>query len=382
MIERKLRVVVLMGGSSNEKETSLDSGRNVVYKLSSKKYDVIPVFVDKNNKLYPLTTRLLVHNATSEIELGLDRSTRINWHDLPKIADFVFIGLHGGSGENGSVQGALEMLELPYNGPRIMASALCMDKYKTNSFLRKCGFSVPNHFLITKSEWENARSECLKNITKILSYPLIVKPHNDGCSVFVARIENDQELEFYIDKLLTQTKSHALIEECIMGMELTVGVVGNEFPKALPPSQSIAQGGVLSMEEKFLPGAGENQTPAPVSLEILHLIQDTIARAYKALGCVGYSRIDCFYQNASQSPTGSDRIVILECNTLPALTPATCLFHQAAELDITPSNFLDLIISLGLQEHRKTFGDASEIASIKEFELSPLLSQFESQLTM
>ncbi len=381
-MDKKLRIIVLMGGSSNEKETSLDSGRNVVYKLSSQKYEALPVFVDKNNELYPLTTRLLVHNATSEIEFGLDRSTRINWHDLPTMADFIFIALHGGVGENGSVQGALEMLGMPYNGPGVMASALCMDKYKTNSLLKKYGFSVPENILITKREWNQDKANCLESIKKNLHYPLIVKPHNDGCSVFVARIENDRDLESHIDQLLTKTQSHALIEECITGIELTVGVVGNEFPKALPPSQSIAQRGVLSMEEKFLPGAGENQTPAPLPSNILRFVQDTLVRVYMALGCVGYSRIDCFYQNASQSPTGSDRIVILECNTLPALTPATCLFHQAAELDIMPSEFLDLVISLGLQEYQRKGGCQFTKDNVKNFELSPLLLQFQKQLSM
>ncbi len=248
-MHKKLRVAVLMGGASNEKETSLDSGRNVAYKLSSKKYEAIPLFVDKQMELYPLTTRLMVHNATCEIERELDRSTKINWHDLPTIADFVFIGLHGGLGENGAVQGALEVLKMPYNGPGVLASSLCMDKYKTNSFLKLKGFCVPNHVLITKKEWICDKNNCLEKIKTVLqSFPLIVKPHNDGCSVFVAKITTEKQLIEHVDALFEQTKAHALVEEYIEGMELTVGVVGNDVPYAFPPSQSIAFNGVLAAQ--------------------------------------------------------------------------------------------------------------------------------------
>ena len=123
-----------MGGASNEKEISLESGRNIVYKLSPEKYVVLPLFVDKNSELHHLTQRLLVRNSTTEIEQLIDPALKVCWGDLPALADFVFIALHGGHGENGSVQGTLEMLGLPYNGSGVLASALCMDKFKTNVF--------------------------------------------------------------------------------------------------------------------------------------------------------------------------------------------------------------------------------------------------------
>ena len=111
----------------------------------------------------------------------------------------------------------------------------------------------------------------------------------------------------------------------------------------------MTQGDILSLEEKFLPGAGENQTPAPLSQEATQLVQKTVAEVFKTVGCSGYSRIDCFYQNEETSPTKKERVVILEINTVPALTPATCLFHQAAEIGIKPMDFIDLIITFGLQ---------------------------------
>lgn len=373
---KKLRVAVLLGGDTNERETSLDTGRNVCYKLSPHKYEVTPLFVDSKRELYPLTQKLLVHNATKEIEHDLDRSTKINWHDLPQIADFVFIGLHGGSGENGSVQGTLEMLGLPYNGPGIEASALCIDKYKTNSLLQQHGFFVPKNSLITKKEWQQNKKELLKTITKKLPLPVIVKPHNDGCSVGVSKATTEKELHKSIEVIFTTTQANVLVEECISGMELTVGVIGNEKPQALPPSQAVTVNGVLSMQEKFLPGAGENQTPAPLDKDATQLVQETVEDAYKTAGCSGYSRIDCFYQKATQSPTKQERVVIIEINTVPALTPATCIFHQAAEIGIKPMDFIDLLVSFGIERQKgvslqkRDYGDEKKKSSTTSSQLS------------
>jgi D-alanine--D-alanine ligase len=350
----KKRIALLIGGRSDEKETSLDSGRNVFYKLNRHTYDPIPLFVDNNLELYHLTQAQLVRNSTTEITALLDQSQKIKWNDLPTIADFVFIALHGGEGENGAVQGTLEMLGLPYNGSSVLASALCMNKHKANQLFAAHGFHVPRNTLITKEQAPDIHDIVTHNsfIQECLATNsgLIAKPHDDGCSVMVQKITTQAELISAIS-LILEHKQAALIEEYIVGMELTVGVVGNDNPSALPPSQAVATNGILTIEEKFLPGAGENQTPAPLPQDALTLVQRTVENAYKTAGCKGYARIDCFYQTAQQSPTGNERVVILEVNTLPGMTPATCLFHQAAEIGLRPSAFIDTIITLGFEEH-------------------------------
>lgn len=364
---KKLRVAVLLGGNSHEKEISLESGRNVVYKLSTKKYETIPVFVDALLRLHVLTTAQLVANSTHEIEEIVKNNQPLAWDDLSAIADFVFIALHGGLGENGGVQGALEMLGLPYNGSSILASALCMDKYKTTFYLRNAGFDVPHNILINNDEWQD-KEKSLATILNQLCFPLIVKPHDDGCSVMVKKVDDKASLEDAIIEILSSGKEYALVEEYVVGMELTVGVLGNDNPQALPPSQAISQHAILSITEKFLPGAGENQTPAPLPQEALVFVQRTIENVFKAVGCRGYARIDCFYQSAEQSPTGKERLVILEINTLPGLTPATCIFHQAAEIGLRPMDFIDQVVQLGLQQHGK-----EETMAVKKQESSPTL---------
>ncbi len=347
----KLRVAVLFGGPSQEREISLESGRNSIYKLSPQKYVVTPLFADKKMHLYQITNAQLVLNTTQEIIDSLQPEQNVSWQSLKTTFDFVFIGLHGGPGEDGSVQGMLEMLDVPYNGSSILASALCMDKYKTAQYLKAAGFETPSNFLIHHDEWNKSEKSVLKKITSKINPPFIVKPHDDGCSIMVQKVGNPQELSHAIETIFKQGKSSVLVEEYITGMELTVGVLGNEFPQALPPSQAVVHNAILSIEEKFLPGAGENITPAPLPKETLLAIQKTMEQVYKELGCAGYARIDCFYQSKQESPTNKERIILLEVNTLPALTPATCFFHQAAEVGMKPMECIDKIIEYGLAMH-------------------------------
>jgi D-alanine-D-alanine ligase len=351
MNTQKRTIAVLMGGPSHEREISLESGRNVTYKLSPHKYNVLPIFVDKNMHLFAITQSQLVRNSTKEIEETVTPAQRLTWHDLKKQADFVFIGLHGGPGENGAVQGILEMLEIPYNGASVFASALCMDKYKTAHYLKAHGFDVPQQIYITADEWKHSKETILENIKTSITIPCIVKPYDDGCSIMIQKIKKLSALSSAIETIFSHKKTGVLIEEWISGMELTVGVIGNNTPHALPPSQAIATGDILSIEEKFLPGTGENQTPAPLSASTIQLVQRTMEKIYTAIGLQGYARIDCFYQTSEQSPTGKERIIILEINSLPGLTPATCIFHQAAEIGLKPMDFIDKIVELGFEAH-------------------------------
>lgn len=352
METKKLKVAVLIGGNTNEREISLESGRNITYKLSPQKYDAIPVFVDKNMELYKLNNRQLVRKSTKEIQDMLEPQDKIMWNDLPEIADFVFIGLHGGKGENGCVQGTLEMLGLPYNGSSVLASSLCANKFETNKFLASQGLDIPKSVLISKEEFISNKDIVVEKIQSQIEFPFIMKPHDDGCSVMVKKIKNAEQLKESLFEFFESEKEFVMLEELITGMELTVGVIGNDMAVALPPSQAVASGGILSIEEKFLPGAGENQTPAPLAKEALSLVQKNMEIAYKALGCSGYVRIDCFYESAQQSKTGKERVIFLEVNTLPGMTPATCIFHQAAEIGIKPMDFIDLIVELGLEKHK------------------------------
>lgn len=348
-MKQKSKIGVIFGGASHEKEISLESGRNVIYKLqTSSLYEPVPLFLSSQLRLYAIDQATLVCHATAEIEALLNVCKQVLWSDLALHVDFVFIALHGGIGENGSLQGALEMLEIPYNGSGVLTSALCMNKYKTNQFLSAQGFCTPKNLLIEKNSFIKETIDTIH-----LPYPLIVKPHDDGCSVLVQKVFDKAQLCHALEKIWNDGKEYALVEECINGMELTVGILGNEHALALPPSFCVTNDSILTIEEKFLPGAGENQTPAPLSESATAFVQKTIEAVFCAIEGSGYARIDCFYQDENISQTKMERLVILEINTLPGLTPATCIFHQAGEIGMRPLDFIEKIIDLGFQKHKK-----------------------------
>jgi D-alanine-D-alanine ligase len=347
----RMRVAVIFGGTTHEREISCASGRNVIYKLSPERYITVPIFMASDAKLYPIAEQLLIKNRTAEIEAALDGTPAIAIEELSTIADFVFIALHGGWGENGVLQGTLEMIGMPYNGSGVLTSARCMDKMSTTSYLRAAGFAVPDAYLVAAADYRADAHAVCATLMQRFAWPLIVKPHDDGCSTMVYKVTSLPELQDALATIIDDGKPCAMVEEYITGMELTVGCLGNDAITVLPPTMIVRTDAILTVHEKFLPGAGENQTPAPLDSAATHFVQETIKEVYRYMNCRGYARIDCFYQAADISPTGIQRLVIIEINTLPGLTPATCFFHQAAEIGLRPPELLSTIIDLGLAEH-------------------------------
>ncbi len=343
----KKKIAVLLGGNNNEKETSLDSGRNIFYKLSPQKYFSDAIFLSNENRFYKLTLEQLVKDSTAEINLILNKEQEIKIDDLKKY-DFVFIGLHGGIGEDGTIQGMLNVLKIPYNGSNVVSSSICMNKFKTGQILKENGFDIPEKFILKKDEFSEIGPILEK---KKIKFPIIIKPIDDGCSCGVFQCNNLDEVKNAIKKNLELKKDEILIEEFIDSMEITIGVIGNNNAFALPPTFTPKKKAILSLEEKFLPGDGENITPAPLENNEIEFIKKTAEKAYELLECKGYCRIDGFFIPKSKSKNNKNEFIILEFNTLPALTPATCLFHQAAEIGIKPMELIDIIVQLGFNEH-------------------------------
>jgi len=345
----KMRVGVIMGGISSEKEVSLESGRNIFSKMDRQKYDPLPIFMDSKGLLWEISIKLLMRNSTMDIEEDLaEDAKRIPYEEIKSVVDFIYIGLHGKYGEDGCLQGLLELLKVPYTGSGVLGSALGIDKYTSRNVLAMSGIDVPRTKAVSIREWENNTAKILDEIEKDIGFPCVVKPTREGCSTAVKKVVSREGIP---DALLSafDWDSIALVEEFITGMEVTCGVIGNEKPIALTPSETIPTEDVLSLEDKFLYGQGENKTPARVSEEMLKKIQDVAVRAYCVLGLKAYSRIDMFVLN-------NGRVLVLEPNSLPGMTPSTVLFHQAAASGITQSGFIDKIIDFSLEAHAKKRG--------------------------
>lgn len=308
---------------------------------------------------------------------------------MKKELDFVFIALHGRPGEDGEIQLSLEKYGIPYNGSGVESSRITIDKYITNELLAQHGVLVPRHFLLKKEDWKNNPDLLLEKIEMEFGYPFIAKPSDDGCSSAVIKIQSKEEFRAYTEMLFRSEpelpdisikrlhlnpreeipkKSFILIEEMISQkdadhfMEITGGLLthngsdGEIFFEMLEPSEALAGKGILSLEEKFLAGEGQNITPPRYStnpeeqINISLQVRKELEKTARILGIRGYCRIDAFvriyYPNRVE-------VIIIEANSLPGMTPATAIFHQAALSGYRPFDFIQKIIDFGMKNPTK-----------------------------
>jgi D-alanine-D-alanine ligase len=341
----KFAVGIIMAGLSSEKEVSLESGRNIFSKINRAKYIPVAIFMDSRAALWEIPIKLLMRNSTRDIEEDLlEEATHIPYETLKSKVDVVCLGLHGKYGEDGCMQGLLEFLKIPYTGSGVLASALGMDKFASRKILSMCGIDVPRTIPVYRHQWMSDNKEnFLDRIEKEIGFPCVIKPTREGCSTAVKKVVSKEGISSALEEAF-QWDNTALVEEFIDGIEVTCGVIENDQPVALTPSETIPTDDVLSLKDKFLYGQGENKTPARVSDEILKRIQDTAVATFSALNLKGYARIDMFVRK-------DGRVAVLEPNTLPGMTPSTVLFHQAAASGITQADLIDRIIQSALEAH-------------------------------
>lgn len=340
------RIGVLFGGSSSEKEVALEGGRNVYNKLDRNLFDPIPIFVDSTHRLWEISDALLLQNTTRDIEAGLQKEgERIRYEDVAGRIEFAFIVGHGKFMEDGSMQGLLELINVPYNGSGVLASALGMDKWMSRKCIAAIGIAVPKTVPVDRVAWQQSQEEVANTIEQEIGFPCYVKPNREGCSTALARVASRDELSLALEAAL-QWDSIALAEEALSGIEVTVSVLGNEEKLVLPPTETPWSKGhtYLTLEDKFLPGGAEMITPARLEPALMEKVKTTAEKICIEMRFLGCPRLDMFV-----TPEG--RVVVLEVNTLPGITPSTMVFHQAAEVGMTPSQFLTRIVELGVEAH-------------------------------
>lgn len=345
------RIGVIFGGSSSEREVSLEGGRNVYNKLDRALFDPIPIFVDSSHKFWKISDALLLQNTTKDVESGLDGGGMlILYEQLKDYIDFAFIVGHGKYMEDGSLQGLLELLNIPYNGSGVLSSAIGMDKWMSRIFMNLSGIDTPKTVPVSRREWGNDREMILNRIKKEIGFPCFVKPTREGCSTALCQVENKENLPQAIEEAF-KWDPIILVEEKLSGMEVTVSVLGNEVKEVLPPTETPWSKGntYLTLEDKFLPGGAEMITPARLGEEMMEKVKNTAKTACEKLRFIGYPRVDMFV-------TDDKRIVVLEVNSLPGITPSTMIFHQAAEEGMSPGQFLTKIIELAVSAHNDKIG--------------------------
>ncbi|HSL39520.1 MAG TPA: D-alanine--D-alanine ligase [Desulforhopalus sp.] len=315
MENNKLRIALLAGGKSGEREVSLNGAAGVEKALDPGRFSV---------------TRY--DPATDLAKLAAD---------APEI-DFAFILLHGRFGEDGTMQGFLDLLGVPYQGSGVLGSAIAMNKHLSKELYRLSGLPVADWQIVERTSVVNEQA-----LVARFGLPLVVKPVHEGSSLGLTLAGTAEDLRRGIAEALRHDRQ-IMVEKYIKGRELTVGVLGNEEPQGLPVIEIIPGEGYsfFDYQAKYLPGASNEVCPAPISEQLADLAREYAVRAHQVLRLQGYSRTDMILD-----PDGA--LVLLETNTIPGMTATSLMPQAAAAAGLAFPQFLERLIDLGLADRQR-----------------------------
>jgi D-alanine-D-alanine ligase len=351
MSRRKLRVGVIFGGKSGEHEVSLRSAESIIRAMDETKYEVIPIGITKEGRwlMADRATALLPNAKESVAILGdptrrglmlLDGASPRN-----EPLDVVFPVLHGTYGEDGTIQGLLEMAGLPYVGCGVLASAIGMDKIAMKVAFKGAGLNVAKYEWFLRSAWEENQKAILDRISRSLGYPVFVKPANLGSSVGVSKAKNRSELREAIQEAARYDR-RILVERAIVGREIEVSVLGNDNPMASIPGEIIPSHEFYDYEDKYIDDAAQLIIPARLPERIIARLQHDAIRAFRAIDGSGLARVDFFVER------GTNKVIVNEINTMPGFTSISMYPKLWEASGITFSELIDRLIELALERHR------------------------------
>jgi D-alanine-D-alanine ligase len=350
----KLRVGLLFGGRSGEHEVSLKSAKAISGALSAdenaKKYEVIPFYIQKDGKWQAGDTALQVLTSGVSIQ---NLPTSSNLWELPDESqgiDVWFPILHGPNGEDGTIQGLLTLMQVPYVGSGVLGSAAGMDKIAMKYVFAQAGLPQVKYQVVTRAEVYS--NPCIfpklcESIEAELGYPSFVKPANLGSSVGIAKVRNRQELEAALDSAASYDR-RIIVEAGVIAREVECAVLGNDQPKASVIGEITFSSDFYDYETKYTEGKADLHIPAKLPEDVSQRIQEMAIQAFIAIDAAGLSRVDFFYVES----TGE--IFINEINTLPGFT-ATSMYPQLwANTGVLFPQLVDQLIQFALERHTAT----------------------------
>jgi D-alanine-D-alanine ligase len=332
-VSRRLRVAILAGGRSSEHEVSLASARSVLAGLDPERYDVQAVAIGRDGRW----------------ELGPGGEAETVAETLPVLAagrtpaslgdvDVVLPILHGPFGEDGTVQGLLELAGLPYVGAGVAASALCMDKDLFKAVMRDRGIPVPRNITLRDDD----------PVANPFGFPVFVKPARLGSSVGISKAHDEAELEAAV-ALARRHDDKVLVEEFVEGQEVEVGVLGNREPVASIPGEIVPHADWYDYAAKYDEGGSDVIVPARITDEQTARVQELAVEAFIATDCEGMARVDFFVRTSGE-------VVVSELNTIPGFTETSVYARLFEASGIGYGELLDRLIELALERHERRRG--------------------------
>jgi D-alanine-D-alanine ligase len=355
MSDGRLRVALIFGGRSAEHEVSVRSARSVFEAMDRERYDVTPVMITREGAWYTRPAEL----SAFAIDPNLDDDARLilspdpahkgflgigdDGRLFPVPFDLVFPVLHGTFGEDGTIQGLLEMANIAYAGCGVLASAVGMDKVLMKSAFRESGLEVGPFTWFLRSQWNKDRAAVLKRISRG-TFPLFVKPANLGSSVGITRVADPADLPAAVEIAAAYDRK-IIVEDGIEGRELEVSVLGNEEPSASVPGEVVSHADFYDYEEKYHTDTAELIIPADVTYNVRERAAEAAVTAFKAVDGSGLARVDMFL-------TPDDRIVVNEINTLPGFTSISMYPKLWEATGIPYRDLIEKLVELALERYR------------------------------
>ncbi len=338
-------IAVLFGGTSTEHSISIKTGNFIYNTLDRSKYNCKPIFLTKSgkwliSKSFNIDLPKIENGNGYEIKWEQDFRNSVEFTELNIPTDnmdceIVFLGLHGGAGENGTIQSLLELLGLKYTGSQVLASAIAMHKEKANILFRANGFVVSPFQVFSQIDLSLKTT-----LSPDMKYPVFVKPNEGGSSVGTGIAKNQEELNKRLTDVFSIEKK-AIVQNLIQGIEVSCGVI--EFwenqkwtPVPLHPTEIIPNSEFFDFESKYTTGKSKEITPARLSEEVTQTVRELALKAHITLGCRAYSRTDFIIQNNIP--------YVLETNTLPGMTETSLIPQQVQHAGREMKDILDLII--------------------------------------
>ena len=361
-MRKRLRVGLLFGGRSGEHQVSLMSARGVMSALDKEKYTVVPIGITKEGRwlvsgdpLRALTSGVsagtqpaaLLAEPSSRGLLALeeeDPEGRLVAVQVSQL-DVVFPILHGPYGEDGTIQGLLELAGLPYVGAGVAASAVGMDKALFKDIMRAHGLPVVPDLVIKRKTWEQHPEEVLAQIEAEIGYDCFVKPANLGSSVGVSKAHNRAELQAALEEAARFDRK-LIVEQAVDAREIEVSVLGNDVPIASLPGEIVPCNEFYDYAAKYLNGESELLIPAPISREMSERVRQMAIEAYLAIDCAGMARADFLLDRQTEE------LYLNEVNTIPGFTPISMYPKLWEATGISYAELIDRLIELALERHQ------------------------------
>lgn len=366
---KRVRVAVIFGGRSGEHEVSIRSANAVIKAIDRKKYDVLPIAITKEGKWLPpqesvallpasVQSSVATKESSGDIALLGDPSHRGlisidssgDARERIDVIDVILPVLHGPFGEDGTLQGLLEMADVPYVGCGVLASAAGMDKVTMKALFVQAGLPICKHVWFLRSQWRGDPAKVRRRIIKEIGLPCFVKPANLGSSVGVSRASDNDSLTKAMN-LAAEYDRKIIVEEEIVAREIECAILGNDEPKASLPGEYVIKeesARFLDYTEKYSStGNVEFVVPAPLSKATTEKIQRMAVRAFRAVDGAGLARVDFFLEGKN------GRLLINELNTLPGLTEVSGYPKMWEASGKKFSQVLDELIEFAFERHRE-----------------------------